>query len=305
MADSLSDKISKLKDEDAAQKHGELVSYHDEKAQQEAAFLLGRITQNDHIAQAVYSNLAAQSIRALERFFDEKRHEAFGYQTLVDFLEKSPMSPMSKRQYYDRLALVREHGDEIFDLLTSVGISVRSQKMLGTGELSIKGDTLYVGDKEVKIADTGVIKDVLNELFDEKRESQAREAKLKNDNEKLKAQVATGTDEFDQLQRAVDAINEQTPYERAFLAVVKATLTLKTAIEQDLDDDERAERGPADLKTIAGQYFQLSDAYGVNVPLMEPGVAAAAAAGLGSPDFEAKFAAELAAADNLDEEAPE
>src|SRR5438105_12519130 len=166
---SLNDKISKLKDEHAEEHLTTVREKHREDSLKRALFILGRIKQNEHLATAIATNLSAQTIRALETFQKDKMFLDAGYSTFDEFLNDQEFSPLSKRQYYDRLSLIRQHGDEIYDLLTSIGISVRSQRLLGTGDLTIKNDTLYVGDKEVEIGDTGIIKDVLNELFDEKR----------------------------------------------------------------------------------------------------------------------------------------
>lgn len=271
--DSLTDKLEQVKTEHAIEALSTLVTDNDERAKAEAFFLLGRIRQNETIHQAISANLGAQSIRVLEHFFDEKGHEVLGYPNLVDFLDRSEYAPMSKRQYYDRLRLIREHGDEIYDLLTSSGISVRAQKTLGTGELSIKNDTLYVGDREVAVADTGIIKEVLNELFDEKRrltnETARQEAKIKD----LSSKVQTGTDEVNQLRRSLDAINENSTFENALMGAVQSLLTLATEVKA-LSLEERMDRAEADLRTIAEQYFQIRDAYGLNIGLVERSIAA-------------------------------
>lgn len=259
-------KIDEVKDGHAAESLDKLRNYHDESSAIDAIFVLGRIKQNDHLAQAIASNLSAQSIRALERFQQEKRHEDLGFTTFDQFLSDSPYSPMTKRQYYDRVGLIRGHGDEIYDLLTSVGISVRSQRLLGKGELSIKGDKLLVGDKEIEVANTGIIKDVLNELFEDKRSLKAENEKLTKKVTTQKDQIEKGREEFDELRRNIDAAEQGAPYERALMATVKALITL-TSEAKSLSDADKAERAGADLETLTGQLFQLQDALGVKTAI--------------------------------------
>lgn len=302
MSDSLTDKIEKLKDEHAAEKHSELATHHDNRALAAAHFILGRIKQNDHLSHAISSNLDAQTIRALERFQREKQHEVLGFDTFDQFLNESEFSPMTKRQYYDRLALVRGHGDEIYDLLTAVGISVRSQKMLGKGELSIKNDTLYIGDREVEVANTGIIKDVLNDLFDEKRQLQTDIAKRESRIEKLEAQVSTGTDEYDELRRSFDALNDGDPHDRAYSKAANAIIRLMDAAET-LPEAERKERGRSVVKQLHNLVIDLRSAYGINTALVDSPNSPDSPDSLDStPDFEAKLAAAIAEDDNLDQE---
>lgn len=263
MAKDLNREIDKLKDEHAAEVVTDLVAAYDEKALIESVFYLGRIKQNEHIAIAVSTNLTAQSIRALEHFQQNKMFEPLGYKTFVDFLEKSEHSPMSKRQYYDRLALMNTHGDEIYDLLTSVGISVRSQKMLGRGELAIKGDRLVVGDKEVSIDNAGIVKDVLNELFDDRRELETQNRKLGEKIEKLDATIKQGQDDFDELQRNLDELKSGDPHDVALGLAHHSILDLTYHIGH-LSDKKKAEKGGVAMRALWDAIKQVRKSYGLN-----------------------------------------
>jgi len=263
MATNLSDKLSQVKDDHAVEVVDQRAAEHEQRSQFEALFFLGRVKQNEHLAIAISTNLTAQTIRALEHFQAEGQYKSLGYTTFVDFLEKSEYSPMSKRQYYDRLALIREHGDEIFDLLTSVGISVRASKMLGKGEIAIKGDCLVVGDKEIEIKNTGVIKEVLNELFDDRRELQAQVEKQKLTNEKLTKQVQTGENENEELQRNLDAMRDGDPHDRALADAVLAMLTLQEQVGH-LSEKKKAQKGGNAMRELWQHIQQTRRSYGVN-----------------------------------------
>src|SRR5436190_5540199 len=102
---SLSEKISQVKDEHAEEQFQKLQQKLTDSAALNAMYVLGRIKQTGHLAGAIFSNLAAQEIRALEYFQKEKLHEALGFDTFNDFLDESEYAPVTKRQYYDRLAL--------------------------------------------------------------------------------------------------------------------------------------------------------------------------------------------------------
>ena len=257
---TLHNKLDQVKDEHADEVLSSLQSSTDQRSRDEAVFILGRIKQNDHLSQAIATNLDAQTIRALERFQQEKRFEALGYETFKQFLDESPMSPMTNRVYYDRLQLVRGHGDEIYDLLTASGISVRSFKLLSPGELAIKGDRLVVGDQEIDVT-SGVIKDVLNDLFDEKRQLQSDLAKEKAKVEKQAATIKAGQDELNQLERNLDAMRGSDPYEHSLTRCISSLLTLTEQVGK-LPDKRKAEAGDTALPLLWSAIRQVRKSYG-------------------------------------------
>lgn len=246
---TLNERLDQVKDEHAEQRLESLQAHTTQQSRDEAVYMLGRIKQNDHLSQAISSNLDAQTIRALERFQQEKRYEALGFDTFKQFLDESPMSPMSNRAYYDRLQLVRGHGDEIYDLLTASGISIRSQKLLDKGELAIKGDRLIVGEKEISMEDSFLVKDVLNDLFDEKRQLQTELAKANATIAKKDDTIRAGQDELNQLERNLDALRKGDPYDIAVARCVSSLIALPELIRQ-LPDKRRTDAGEAALPVL-------------------------------------------------------
>lgn len=265
---SLATKIELLKDEDAQEHFEKLKAYHDESATNEAIFILGRIRQNEHVGEAIYANLSAQTVIATERFLKEKKYEALGFKTGDDFLNNSAYSPMTKHQYYDRLAMVNKHGIDVADLLTSIGISMRSQKLLSKGDIEVRNDMVYVGGKEFDSTGSTEVKDLIVELVEDRRKATAEKEKLERTVEKQKEQIERGVAENEELRRNIDEIDETTRFERALMHAVNSLLLLAEAIGE-LDDFEKAARGSEDLKLFAQQYFKLSDAYGVKRSLTE------------------------------------
>lgn len=296
MKNSLAEKIDRVKDDHALEKHGEIIAHHDDLARNTAHFVLGRIKQNDHLSRAISSNLDAQTIRALERFQQEKMFKAMGFDTFDAFLDGSEFSPMKKSVYYERRELANRHGDEIYDLLTSVGISVRSQKLLGHGDLAIKGDALVIGDQQIEMSNVGLIKDVLNEMFDEKRTLMADREKLKKQNDALKDQIARGTDENAELMRALDAMREGNPHDRSLARVVESLLE-HTEVVGQMDDKAKAKKGANALETLWSVLLQVKKSYAIGFHFVE-----AAANGSSGDDFEAKLNAAINEPDDLDVE---
>lgn len=289
--DDLNEKLSRVKDAHAVEVVAERAVAHEEKSRMEAIFMLGRIKQVGHDARSIFTALSSQEVRALEQFQQSKGFEALGYQTFVDFLEKSEYSPMSKRQYYDRLALIREHGDEIYDLLTSVGISVRAQKLLGKGDLAIRGDRLMVGDQEVEVGNTGVIKEVLEELFDERRELQAQVTKAEEKIEKQQQQIRQGTDEYERQQRYIDELQKGDRHDIALSSLVLSFLELNEVIGEISDEDKAAKAGNA-IRTIWQQLQHTRKTYGVNVGFDDAGTADGPSANGATSDLVSKVLAD-------------
>lgn len=261
MADDLKNKLSQVKDQHAAELVDAQGAEFEEQARNEMIFLLGRVKQIGHDARAIYTALSSQEIRATEHFQERRGYLVLGYKTFVDFLDKSEYSPMSKRQYYERRELMNAHGDEIYDLLTSCGISVRSAKLLGAGELAIKGDRLVIGDTEVDVANTGVIKDVLNELFDDRRSLQDKAAKDAKKIADQQAVIDRGSQDLEHLQRRVDELTEGDPLDLATANAIHALMVLQESAGQ-APDATKAERGGNVCREIYRQLTLVARSFG-------------------------------------------
>ena len=175
---------------------------------------------------------------------------------------------MTKAQYYERLAIVNKHGLDVADLLTSIGISMRSQKLLESGDISIKNDKLYIGEKELEVADTGIIKEVLSELFEERRELKSELAATQTKLDKKDEQIRKGTEEIQEQQRYIDSINDDGPFKTAFGKAVSALQTLSLEAAK-LPDNERSGRADEDLRLLTTQWYSVRDAYGSKISLSD------------------------------------
>lgn len=268
MDNSLSTKLEKVKDDHAQEALDRARNEHAEREKADALFVLGRIAQNDHISKAIAHNLDTQTILALQRFQQEKAYRALGFETFEDFLDKSEYSRITKRQYYDRLAIINTHGPDVADLLTSVGISMRSQKLLGAGDIEIKDDRVYVAGREVGSAGSGEIKDLVVEFVDEIRQKDAEIKKVRTENEKLQQKIKVGERDIEILQRKLDDATQLRPFDRSLMMSVHWQLSLLEHVG-DLPDKELKQRGYDDLKLLAGIFFRLREAYKIDLALTD------------------------------------
>lgn len=166
MNDKLQKKFQEAEDEVADEIVQSRSESHNDAARMRAMFILGGVT----VAKKVAASLNAEAIKTLSRFQEQKMHEDLGYATFVDFLTESEYSPLTKTQFYEGKALLEKEGDELFDMLTDLGISIRKRKLLGKGNIELLGDTLVVHDDdgitEIDIHDRASILDAITALAD-------------------------------------------------------------------------------------------------------------------------------------------
>jgi hypothetical protein len=265
MPDSLKNKIEKVEEEHFQQAETDHIERHDQIRRDAAMRFLGGAMALDRLKE----HLSSQVISAIMAVEEHNLYKEFGFERFADFLDKSELSPMSKSQFYRLKELYVKEGPANYDLLTEWNVPLSTRKLLTATDIDIviEGDEVVIGGEErVNIAESRTIKAIIEKLVKEKttlaEDLNKQEAKLEKEQIKNKR----GTDELNELRRSIDAANEGTEYERALMATVKAFITLATEAKA-LPDDERAERGAADLQTLAGQYFALSDAFGVKRPL--------------------------------------
>ncbi len=287
----LANKHREIDDTHYEAKASERIEHFDQKFRDEAMEFRGAFRAIGHVAR----NANAQLIHGLIRIEETKYYRVWGFKQFVDYLNSDEVPEISKTTFYRLKPLYLAEGAERFDVYSGNKVPLKARKLLAANnvQFTLENNELVIGDTRVPVSDSAGVNELFDAFCSSIRERDARNDKLEHENNKLKDQREIGRTEILDLQRHMDAINEQTPYERALMGVVHAMITLVTNVK-DLGDEERAERGPADLKTIAGQYFQLCDEYGVHQPLSQRQIADP------SDAFEAKLAAALAEPDDLD-----
>lgn len=261
----LSDKLEQLKNEHAQEAFEKHQAVSDENRRSETLFLLGRIRQTGHIARAVATGLSAQEIRALVQFQEDRRYLDLGYANFVEFLENSEYSPMSKTRFYERLRVLESEGDEIYDLLTEMGISISTRKLLTKGDrrLELDGDDLIVGTERVSVVDNPpIIRQLIKDLAAEIRDAETEKARVTEKLERAESQNARGREEYQALQRRYDLAVETSEFDRCWTHV-QSSLHRLGELAADLPADEQSSRGIAIMKQIAHLTFAVQDGFGI------------------------------------------
>lgn len=256
---TLKEKLEQVKDEHLERVIEGQIEKHDLAKQQAAHILIGGI----RAVHRVSDNLDSQVMAALIQFQKEDMHECFGYKRFADFLDESEFAPMKKSEFYRRKELFESEGGQLYDTFNAARIPIATRKLLlsGTTQIEIDGDQLIIGDQRADVTNAGAVKDIILAITDDLRTERQEAEKQAEKVERLKAQVKTGKEEYDELRRNLDALNEQSPVERAFSRALSTMLKL-TSEASELSDTEKKKRAKNDLQIFAAQWYRLRDAYG-------------------------------------------
>jgi len=271
LSDKLAKKIREAEDEVAAEIESSRLEEFAAENQNRALFILGGVTVTNRLADA----LGSEAIKTLLRFQDEQLYLALGYSKMVDFLSESEFAPMSKQQFYDRKALLEKEGEQLFDMLTELGISIRKRKLLGKGNIEVSGDTLIVhnGDESTEIAinDRASILEALTALADANAE---KTVKLTVQQERI--------DKHDDKVRELHAENDRIRAAKIADFAADAHMTARvelglafskfTDIVSKLSDIEKNQFRNDVLEDIAGWSASLRNAYQCGSPHGSKGV---------------------------------
>lgn len=261
-------KDAKERAEEIAGEH--LLTFQNETERDSALKMLGAIHAGINIGNAV----STTSLRALEIFLDNREYEKFGFTNLTDFLNNSEHSPMSKGEYYRQIELLRKEGDATFEYLNALKIPASTRKMIGAGNISFDGDKILVGEIEVASTDTAQVKEIIKELANEIRDKDETEKKSKKQIEKLNAQIETGKDEYEQLQRNFDALNDGSPFDQTYSKLVNSFIRFNDHVKEAPDDVKKA-KGENCLDTIWTLLEETRRRFGSNRSFQDSTAAAA------------------------------
>lgn len=228
--------------------------------QASTAFLTGGIAAIERLRNI----LGSEVIRAIQRFGDERRYLDLGYDSLADFLDNCPQSPMSRHQYYDRLSALQREGDAVFDLFNSIGVSLRVRKSLGSGVVEIDGEQaiIHSGEDEIAIPldDRTRLVETLSAIADA---NAAKSKKIEHIEKSLERKNA----EIQQLQqRLQDAeASARTEFHRDAHAMARVNLGLAfnqlAVAAARLTDTEKNQLRDLVLEEVGGWMTRLRAAY--------------------------------------------
>jgi hypothetical protein len=229
-------------------------------------FRLGEISA----AHVISRNLESAVIVGLQVIRDERKYTALGFERFDDFLDNWHRAPMKYKRFNYLEGLHEELGSAGFDLMRGSGISYRQMKMLEAGDIVVEGQEVIIGGEDrVSLGDSRVVKDLVEKLIQERSAEKAEKEKLTRKVEKQQDQLNTGRQEYEELRRNFDALDETPRFQRAVMQLMNGFFNLQEAIGE-LDGAEKQSRASEDLKLIAGLYFQLEDAYGLKAGLARP-----------------------------------
>jgi hypothetical protein len=261
VTDRLQKRIDEVEDQHAEEVVQEHLAHHRDRAFREALHLSGGFK----VAAKLVKVIDTELMRGLERFQEEKRHEALGYQRFVEFLDQSEYSPMSKAQYYERRALLEKEGDQVFNFFNDLGVSIRKRKLLGKGNVEIEGENVIIrdGEEETSIAmtDRSRLLETLSALADANAD---KSAKLEKQKEKIDRHGEKVRELYDDLDRErARQLSElgQDPHSMALanLCFAFASVRDEAAKLPALDRDARRDNV---LEVAANQMNLLRAAYG-------------------------------------------
>lgn len=216
----------------------------------DALFMLGGLGAINRLSE----KLAAQTIRALEAFGEAKGYESLGYQTMVEFLDQCPHSPLTKHQFYDRKAALEIEGDAAYDLLNSLGVPLSKRRLLTEGVVSIDGDTITVGLESARIDDRARITEIIRTLASKTAEQTRTIERGKKEHDNLKRKLD------DAKKSAVLLDSQAHPFGQALLASIGALARLTTEARA-LDPDESLQLRGRAMELLAQQRRELEEAF--------------------------------------------
>ncbi|KAK0039533.1 hypothetical protein Bpfe_031018 [Biomphalaria pfeifferi] len=219
------------------------------------------------------NNLTAQTIRALQIVRDNKDFESLGFKRFDNFLDESPVSPMSYRQFIDREKLLAQEGDFLFDLLNDLRLSHKQRRLLGAGNVQVdeeKGTVIVtasvggvaeaVKTEEIDLQDRARLLQTLSALADQN-------STLNETNIKQRQKIERGEKDVDDLKRKLDEAKSK-PGERSieqlhfdnFIRVVNSIDAMAATIKE-FNPEDKAKHQEVYLDAIDGAILRLRAAY--------------------------------------------
>lgn len=240
--------------------------------------MLGAITAMDAIAYGFSSQLNSQVMRGMEKIEREKLYLELGYGTFVEFLS-SDDSPITKSQYYERIKLINNEGDALYDALSKMSFPVSKRKLLNKGAISIEGDSVIVKsdagiETQIELNDRARLLETLSALADSNAEKTRKLAIGIKDNENLKRQLAEASASVAQVGASSSHVDE--------IETVRIAVTSLLARLADLLSDESLLRCEQFLNEpfslMVSQWNRVQDVLSEKLPGSIPDERAVAAA---------------------------
>lgn len=265
----MSDKLAKRVEENksfAERNVSTAISASQETINQQNAWLtMGGIMVINHIAQA----LNAQTIRGVQRIRDEELYKPLGFSRFDDFLDEWNESPMTYKKFNEQEKLLMREGDALFDVLSSVKLSMRQRRMLGAGNIQLEGENVIIksvatdGAEEktesVSLSDRTRLIQILSAVTDQN-------FLLNDKNIKQKEKIERGEKQIETLQKKIDAGygngTSQLAHFEMNMRVMSQLNQYVDFVKNDLTLVEKERDGETYLNGLWVAFNRLRDAYG-------------------------------------------
>lgn len=199
--------------------------------------------------------LSANAFRGLQKWLEDGKYRSYGFPDITHFLNEHPNSPMSKNQYYDRLAVLEKEGDDGYDFFNSLKVPISARKLLSQGDVEIEGDIARIGKEEINLNDKGRIREALL-LLAKEQQKQARTIETgKKDIDKYKRQIS-------ELEKRVAQQNpNETESGKALLETAGMLSKLKLTLTEATQEEREALRDVV-MDLLCQAQLDLSQVYG-------------------------------------------
>jgi len=217
----------------------------------DAAMRLGAVGAMFAVAEQFSSHMNAAGLRALAHFAEVEGYRQFGFDRFDEFLSKSPYSPLTRSQYYERKALLDREGDAVFDMLNTLRVPAAARKCLSDGSVQVDGDEIVIGDNRIPATDRDAVLEVVNTLTAKVKTQAATIERGKKDLREAKKRANSGS-----LAAQLDA----NPHERSLSLALAALAGLKTQAA-GLSDEEAAAVRDNVMSLLRGAWGEIREAY--------------------------------------------
>jgi hypothetical protein len=244
-------KLDRAKDRAAEKATAKLAEARQADKTIDAAMRIGAVGAMLLVSKQFAAHIDAASIRALAHFADIEGYKQFGFDRFDDFLSKSPYSPMSRSQYYERKSLLDKEGDAAFDLLNTLRVPAAARKLLSEGKVQVEGNEVVIGESRIPVTDRDAVLEVVSTLA-EKSKSQADIIERGKEKVKeLKKKVGEGK---------LAGLLGSNPHDDALKLALVALTGLKTQAA-GLSDDEAAAVRDNTMNLLRAAWSDLREAY--------------------------------------------
>lgn len=221
--DSALTKIEQLEDQHLQDKFELLTDAAKEQRKNQALMIIGGVRVANRIARSINS----QVMNALIMFQDDQMYQSFGYKTFVEFLTESEYAPMTKHEFYARKGVFEKEGEDLFDLMEEIGVSLSVRKLLSDGDydaISIEGDKIFVGNETADLSNFRMVKTLIESFAVDNK-------KLKDENKKKTSSIEALENKVTKLHDEVQSFKNPAA-KKAATQIFEAYLNAESALEQ-------------------------------------------------------------------------